>query len=134
MSARPKRLPIPQTEFGFAPDTFNLFQEIAQDGDRIARERTEAEQARQLAEKAQARHRMETKSDIAAQPLFAILTFPGIGRDGLVALWEIASWIALALGGFATYMNLTEPRFASGFLAMQDDKAAHTYIRNFGII
>ena len=55
MSARPKRLPIPQSEFGFAPDTFNLFQEIGQDGDRIARERTDADQARQLAEKAQTR-------------------------------------------------------------------------------
>ena len=27
------RLPIPQHEFGFAPDTFNLFQQTTQDGD-----------------------------------------------------------------------------------------------------
>ena len=50
-----RRLPIPQNEFGFAPDTFNLFLDTAQDGERIARERAESDKARALAEKAQAR-------------------------------------------------------------------------------
>ena len=48
------RLLIPQHEFGFSPDTFNLFAETTLDGERIARERAEEEQARRLAESAQA--------------------------------------------------------------------------------
>ena len=52
---RPKhRLPVPQHEFGFVPSTFNLFQETAVDGERIARQREQAEQARRAAEAAQA--------------------------------------------------------------------------------
>ena len=50
-----RRLPIPQHEFGFAPDIFNLMQDTAPDGERIAREHTEAEKARALAEQAQVR-------------------------------------------------------------------------------
>ena len=50
-----RRLPIPQHEFGFTPDTFNLYLDTATDGERIARERAEAEKARALAEQAQAR-------------------------------------------------------------------------------
>jgi hypothetical protein len=49
-----RRLPIPQHEFGFTPDTFNLIVETGLDGDRIAREREEADRARCLAEEAQA--------------------------------------------------------------------------------
>jgi hypothetical protein len=49
-----KPLPIPQHEFGFAADTFRLFSEVTQDGDRLAREREQAEQAHQQAEAAQA--------------------------------------------------------------------------------
>jgi hypothetical protein len=48
-----RRLPIPQHEFGFAPQAFNLFQETTLDGERIARERAEADRARSLAEAAQ---------------------------------------------------------------------------------
>ena len=47
------RLPIPQHEFGFAPNAFNLIQETGFDGERIAREREEAEHARHMADKAQ---------------------------------------------------------------------------------
>jgi hypothetical protein len=50
-----RRLPVPQHEFGFAPDTFNLIQETGLDGDRLARERAEADRARRIAEKAQVR-------------------------------------------------------------------------------
>jgi hypothetical protein len=50
---RSKRLPIPQNEFGFTPSTFNLFGDCTNDGERIAREREQAEKARQLAEAAQ---------------------------------------------------------------------------------
>jgi hypothetical protein len=50
-----KHLPIPQWEFGFTPDTFNLAQDTTVDGERIAREREQAEQARTLADNAQAR-------------------------------------------------------------------------------
>lgn len=53
MKRSKRRLPIPQHEFGFTPDTFNLMQETTLDGERIARERAEAECARQLAETAQ---------------------------------------------------------------------------------
>ena len=49
-----RRLPIPQHEFGFAPDTFNLIIETGLDGERITRERGEADRARQLAEASQA--------------------------------------------------------------------------------
>ena len=50
---RRKPLPIPQNEFGFAPNTFNLFGDCTNDGERIAREREQAERERQLAEMAQ---------------------------------------------------------------------------------
>lgn len=49
-----RRLPIPQHEFGFTPDTFNLMQETELDGERLARERAEADHARRMAEAAQA--------------------------------------------------------------------------------
>ena len=49
-----KRLPIPQHEFGFTADTFRLFSETGVDGERIARERAEADQARRDADAAQA--------------------------------------------------------------------------------
>ena len=48
------RLHIPQHEFGFAPDTFNLFAEATLDGERITREQAEADRARQIADTAQA--------------------------------------------------------------------------------
>ena len=54
MKRNRRRLPIPQHEFGFVPDTFTLTQETGLDGDRLARERDEADHARALAEKAQA--------------------------------------------------------------------------------
>ena len=54
MKRSTRRLPIPQHEFGFAPDTFNLIQETAQDGERLAHERDEADKARALAEQEQA--------------------------------------------------------------------------------
>ena len=53
MKRRKYRLPIPQHEFGFTPDTFNLMAESGLDGDRIARERAEADHARRMAEAAQ---------------------------------------------------------------------------------
>jgi len=54
MKRNRRRLPIPQHEFGFVPNTFTLMQESGLDGDRLARERDEADRARALAEKAQA--------------------------------------------------------------------------------
>ena len=48
-----RRLPIPQHEFGFTPDTFNLMIESALDGERITREREEADRLRRLAQQAQ---------------------------------------------------------------------------------
>lgn len=51
---RARRLPIPQHEFGFTAATFRLCAESGVDGERIARERAEAQQARHLAESAQA--------------------------------------------------------------------------------
>jgi hypothetical protein len=55
MKARRRLLPIPQHEFGFTPDTFNLIQDTGFDGDRLARELAEAQAARHRAEQAQAR-------------------------------------------------------------------------------
>ena len=52
MKRNRRRLPIPQHEFGFVPDTFTLMQETGLDGDRLARERDEADRARILVEKA----------------------------------------------------------------------------------
>ena len=54
MKQAKRRLPIPQWEFGFAPDTFNLIVETGVDGERIAQEHEQVKKARQLAEKAQA--------------------------------------------------------------------------------
>ena len=55
MKRSKRRLPVPQHEFGFAPQAFNLFTDTTLDGDRIARERAEADRARRAAESAQAR-------------------------------------------------------------------------------
>ena len=53
MKRNRRRLPVPQHEFGFTPATFNLMVETGIDGQRIARERAEAEMARRIAETAQ---------------------------------------------------------------------------------
>lgn len=47
-------MPLPQHEFGFTPDTFNLFAEVSLDGERITREQAEAAQRRREAEAGQA--------------------------------------------------------------------------------
>jgi hypothetical protein len=47
------RLHIPQHEFGFTPETFNLILDSGLDGERLARERDEADRARRAAEAAQ---------------------------------------------------------------------------------
>ncbi|MGA3268043.1 MAG: hypothetical protein ABSE16_14605 [Verrucomicrobiota bacterium] len=54
MKRTKRRLPIPQWEFGFAPEAFNLIVETGIDGERIVREHEQVKKARQLAEKAQA--------------------------------------------------------------------------------
>jgi hypothetical protein len=54
MKRNRRRLPIPQHEFAFVPDTFTLMQETGLDGDRLVRERKEADRARRLAEARQA--------------------------------------------------------------------------------
>ena len=53
MKRNKRRLPVPQHEFRFTPDTFNLSAEATLDGERITREQAEAERARKRAEKAQ---------------------------------------------------------------------------------
>ena len=53
MKRRKYRLPIPQHEFGFEPNAFNLVAETGLDGERLARERAASDHARQLAEAAQ---------------------------------------------------------------------------------
>ena len=53
MKRNKRRLPLPQHEFGFTPDTFNLFAEVSFDGERIASEQTEADRRRREAEAAQ---------------------------------------------------------------------------------
>ena len=54
MKNRQRPLPIPPHEFGFVADAFRLFPDAALDGERIARERAEADEARRLADSAQA--------------------------------------------------------------------------------
>jgi hypothetical protein len=63
MKRHKRRLPIPQHEFGFAPTTFNLMVEIGLDGERIARERAEADHARRNAEAAQTAFFTATRND-----------------------------------------------------------------------
>lgn len=63
MKRNRRRLPIPQHEFGFTPDTFNLIQESGIDGERLARERTEADHARCIAEAEQAALFSTTRTD-----------------------------------------------------------------------
>ena len=63
MKRNRRRLPVPQHEFGFTPDTFNLIAETGLDGERITRERGEADHARQLAEAAQAAFFTTTKQN-----------------------------------------------------------------------
>ena len=53
MKTKKRRLPIPQHEFGFTPQVFNLIQDTTVDGWRISHERTEVEKARRRAEAAQ---------------------------------------------------------------------------------
>jgi hypothetical protein len=54
-SHRRRREIMPQHEFGFTPNAFNLFPETTLDGDRIARERAETDRARRTAAAAQPR-------------------------------------------------------------------------------
>lgn len=42
MKRNRRHLPIPQHEFGFSPQAFNLFAETTLDGERVARERAAA--------------------------------------------------------------------------------------------
>jgi hypothetical protein len=49
-----RRLPIPQHEFGFTPETFNLILDTGLDGDRLARKHDEADEARRMADATQA--------------------------------------------------------------------------------
>ena len=53
MKIKKRRLPIPQHEFGFTPNVFNLIQDITLDGERVNRELAEKEQASRQAEAAQ---------------------------------------------------------------------------------
>jgi hypothetical protein len=55
MKRNKRRLHIPQHEFSFTKQAFNLFTDTTLDGDRITRERAEADRARRAAESAQAR-------------------------------------------------------------------------------
>ena len=55
MKRNRRRLPVPQHEFPFTPQAFNLFTETTLDGDRLAKERAQADRARRAAESAQAR-------------------------------------------------------------------------------
>jgi hypothetical protein len=61
MRTKKRRLPIPQHEFGFSPQVFNLIQDQAVDGWRISRERAEVEKARRRAEAAQTEIQMFTR-------------------------------------------------------------------------
>ena len=61
MKRNRRRLPIPQHEFGFSPQVFNLIQDQAVDGWRISRERAEVEKARRRAEAAQTEIQMFTR-------------------------------------------------------------------------
>ena len=63
MKRNKRRLPVPQHEFGFTPTTFNLTVETGLDGERITRERGEAEQTRRRAEAAQAALFTTTQND-----------------------------------------------------------------------
>jgi hypothetical protein len=54
MKRNRRLLPIPQREFFFVPDTFVLTGEEGLDGERLARERAEADRDREIARKAQA--------------------------------------------------------------------------------
>ena len=55
MKRSKRRLPVPQHEFLFTTQAFNLFTDTTLDGERIARERAEADRAHRAAESAQAR-------------------------------------------------------------------------------
>ena len=61
MKTKKRRLPIPQQEFGFTPDTFNLIQDTTVDGWRISRDRGEVEKARRRAMAAQTEIQMFTR-------------------------------------------------------------------------
>ena len=53
MKTKRKQMPIPQWEFGFSAETFNLIQETGIDGERIALEKQENALAREKSEAAQ---------------------------------------------------------------------------------
>jgi hypothetical protein len=69
------RLPVPQHEFGFTPDTISLIAETGLDGERITRERGEADHARHLAESAQHGFRFNLDTpDMLREAVVLILT------------------------------------------------------------
>jgi hypothetical protein len=61
MKTKKRRLPIPQHEFGFTPQVFNLIQDHAVDGWRISRDRAEVENARRRVMAAQTEIQMFTR-------------------------------------------------------------------------
>ena len=61
MKTKKRRLPIPQHEFGFTPQVFNLIQDHAVDGWRISHERAEVEKGRRRAMAAQPEIQMFTR-------------------------------------------------------------------------
>ena len=68
MKKNKRRLPLPQHEFGFTPDTFNLFAEVSLDGERIAREQSRG-RADEAARRRQRRPRLFTTKEIAMTDL-----------------------------------------------------------------
>ena len=54
MKRNRRRPRMGQREFGFVPETFNLFAQATLDGERLAREQAEAERAREIADATQA--------------------------------------------------------------------------------
>jgi hypothetical protein len=55
LKRKSRRLPIPQHEFGFTVEVFRLFSESGLDGEHLAHERNEAEEAHRVAESGQCR-------------------------------------------------------------------------------
>ena len=84
MRTRKRRLPIPQHEFPFSPQVFNLIQDTGLDGERISRERAEVEKARRRAEAAQTEipmfARLKSMTTTTAKPIGA--QWRGIFFDG----------------------------------------------------
>jgi len=106
MKRRKRPLPIPQKEFGFAPRAFNLAIENTLDGERITRERAEADRAQAITDGVQvditttaqeAGFRFPVFITRTAFALYVTVPPDVTGQDEAGRLWDVVWMLRFAI-------------------------------------